>query len=142
MTLGKERAMNSTLVLPPSLFKSFTRAQIAAALSTALDYGALFVLTEVFHAWYVLAIVVGAVIGAISNFLLNRVWSFQALHQKWSKQARRYMLVSVASLILNAGGVYWLTETFHFHYALSVFAVSTLVGIGFNFPLHRHYVYR
>jgi putative flippase GtrA len=107
-----------------------------------LDYGVLFSLTEVLHVWYVASTAAGALAGAIANFLINRHWSFEATHDAAHHQARRYALISAASLILNTGGVWATTEFFKIHYGFSVVAVSILVGLFFNFPLQRGYVFR
>lgn len=127
---------------PPSFFTSFSRSQVASLLATTLDYGTLFLLVEVFHVWYVIATATGAFLGAVTNFLINRHWSFGASHGKWSRQATRYAVVSSGSLILNTGGVYAVTEHFHLYYSVSVVLVSILVGILFNYPLQRYYVYK
>jgi putative flippase GtrA len=126
----------------PSWIASFSRAQISSVVATLLDYGVLFLSTEIFHSWYVLATAWGALTGAVTNFLMNRHWSFQAAHGAIGPQARRYILVSAGSLILNTAGVFLVTEYLHFHYAVSVFVVSILIGVFFNYPLHRYYVYR
>ncbi len=125
-----------------SFLGCFSRSQLASALATLIDYFILFGLTEVVHLWYVSSVAIGAAVGAVVNFLLNRYWSFQASHVQWHGQACRYTAVSAASLVLNAGGVYAMTEVFGCHYAVSVFVVSALVGLFFNFPLHRSYVFR
>jgi putative flippase GtrA len=127
---------------PLSFFQEFSRSQVASAVATLFDYGVLFGLAELAHLWYVFAVACGALAGAISNFLLNRHWSFQATHTKASRQALKYAIVSFGSLLLNTGGVYLVTEHMHIHYAISVVIVSLLVGFLFNFPLQRSYVFK
>jgi putative flippase GtrA len=90
----------------------------------------------------VIAVACGAVAGAVSNFYLNRHWSFKATHVDAHQQALKYALVSTGSLCLNTGGVYMVTEHLHVHYAISVVIVSLLVGFLFNFPLQRGFVFR
>jgi putative flippase GtrA len=125
-----------------SLMGSFSRSQIASATATLVDFTLLFFLAEVCHVWYVAATALGALAGAVTNFIMNRHWSFLATHHHWSNQAMRYAWVSGGSLILNSLGVYLMTESLHVHYSVSVVVISFLVGWAFNFPLHRHYVFR
>jgi putative flippase GtrA len=125
-----------------SLLGSFSRSQVASAAATFVDFALLFFLAEICHVWYVAATALGALAGAITNFLMNRHWSFLATHHHWSNQAKRYVCVSGISLILNSVGVYVMTETLHVHYSVSVVVISFLVGWAFNFPMHRHYVFR
>jgi putative flippase GtrA len=125
-----------------SLLGSFSRSQVASGAATLVDFGLLFFLAEVCHVWYVAATALGALAGAITNFLMNRHWSFLAADHHWSDQAKRYAWVSGGSLILNSGGVYLMTESLHVHYSVSVVVISFVVGWAFNFPMHRHYVFR
>jgi putative flippase GtrA len=127
---------------PPPLLRSFTKAQISSAVATVADWSVLFGLVEVLQVWYVVAVAIGAIVGAITNFVINRHWSFRATHGKWQKQAVRYSLASALSAALNTAGVYAMTDWLKVHYSISVLAVSIVVGILFNYPLHRFFVFR
>ena len=107
-----------------------------------MDFGLLFLLTEIFHVYYMISVVIGAVAGAAVNFFLNRHWSFDASHRGVHGQAFRYTLVSAGSLALNSAGIWAVTESLHVHYGISVAVVTFIVGIVFNFPLQRYFVYR
>ena len=126
----------------PSFLATFSRSQVSSMISSAVDFGSLFICTEFFHVWYVSATALGAFLGALANFLINRYWSFNAAHGKLTAQAKRYIMVSALSLVLNTGGVYAMTEYVHTHYAISVGIVSFIVGVVVNYPLHRHFVYK
>jgi putative flippase GtrA len=126
----------------PSFLQQFSRSQVTSFVATLFDYGVLFSLSELLHVYYVIAVACGALSGAISNFFLNRHWSFEATHRDPKGQALRYSIVSGGSLCLNTGGVYMVTEHLHIHYAISVAIVGLLVGFLFNFPLQRHFVFR
>ncbi|MEK6706387.1 MAG: GtrA family protein [Bdellovibrionota bacterium] len=78
----------------------------------------------------------------MTNFLLNRHWSFRALDMRWHRQAVRYAITSGLSLVLNAGLAYLFTDIVGIHYSISVVVASAAVGVLFNFPMHRHYVFR
>lgn len=120
---------------------SFSRSQVSAALATLVDYALLFSLVEIVHVWYVFAVALGALAGATTSFLLNRHWSFEAADGPWGGQARRYALISGASLILNTGGVWFFTDSLGLRYYESVLLVSISVGFLFNYPMHRFYVF-
>lgn len=133
--------MSISEAMRPSILISFFRSQVSSMIATALDYTLVFSLTELFGIWYVFSTAAGAFGGAVAHFLMSRQWSFTAIDRKWHGQAFRYFLVSATSLVLNCTGVYLVTEYFGLHYAISVVVVSFLVGILFNFPLHRYYVF-
>jgi putative flippase GtrA len=128
--------------LQPSLMVSLRRSQIASLSATLVDFGSLIFLVEIGHVWYVAATATGAFLGALVNFVLGRHWSFVAHHEAVHGQAIRYAAVSAVSLVLNSLGVYLLTDDFGIHYAISKAITAFLVGILFNFPLHRRFVFR
>jgi putative flippase GtrA len=123
-------------------WKALGRAQIASLAATVVDFGTLFFATEVLGVWYVLSTGLGAFLGAITNFSLNRFWSFEATHVAWGPQAFRYALVSAGSLGLNMLGVWSFTEGFGWKYGVSKVVTAFVVGLLFNFPLHRRYVFK
>ena len=91
---------------------------------------------------YPFGVMAGAFAGAVTNFQMNRHWSFRASSGSLGGQAFRYALVSAGSLLLNTLGVILWTELFRFHYVQSKVVTSILVGLLFNYPLHRDFVYR
>ena len=122
--------------------KEFIKSQIAAFASTCLDYLTVIGLTEVLGLWYVYSNVVGASLGAITNFFLGRKWTFKAENDSLYKQAGRYALVSAGSLGLNTFGLYALTEWTNLHYVISKVIIEILVAVGFNYVLQKHFVFK
>lgn len=125
-----------------SIFKTFSKAQAASLAATAVDYGTTAGLVELAGVWYVIATAIGASLGAVTNFLINRHWSFRAAHVALHGQALRYFLVSAGSLGLNTLLVYAFTDRLGFKYMISKIVASLCVGIFYNFPLHRWFVFR
>lgn len=132
--------MRGPLQLP--LMVSLRRSQIAAISATIVDFGSLIFLVEICRVWYVAATATGAFLGALVNFFLGRHWSFAAKDGAIHGQVLRYAAVSAGSLMLNSAGVYLVTEDFGIYYALSKLITAILVGLLFNFPLHRRFVFR
>jgi len=126
----------------PSFIKSFTRSQISSIVATAVDFCTLVLGVELLGIWYVTATAIGALAGAVTNFTLGRHWSFVATDGRLSWQALRYTAVSGASLILNSGGGWFFTDLAGFKYTTSKILTAALVGIFFNFPLHRYFVFK
>lgn len=124
------------------LWTSFGRSQIASFTATAVDFCMMVLLVELFHIWYVAATAMGASCGAITSFMMGRHWSFEAHQGAVRSQAVKYALVSGASLFLNSLGVYLFTDLIGFKYTISRVITALLVGVCFNFPLHRSFVFR
>jgi len=127
---------------PRSLSSLFFSAQVAAFLGTVVDFASVILLTELAGIWYVTSNVIGAALGAISNFLLGRYWVFESTEKKIYNQAFRYFLVAMGSLILNTLGLYLLTEYTSLHYIVSKVIVAVLIAVTFNFVLQKNFVYK
>jgi putative flippase GtrA len=124
------------------MWRSFSRSQFSALMSTIVDYGILTTWVEILHQSYPYGVALGSACGAIVNFLLNRHWTYQRGEDLWHAQAFRYALVATGSLILNTSGVYALTEYGHIYYLISQVMISICVGFFYNYPLHRFFVFK
>lgn len=134
--------MNNLNSQASALRATFLKAQTAAALATALDFAVYVILVELASVWYVLAAAIGALCGAVSNFLLGRHWCFDAHAGHVYGQAWRYAWVSGLSLLLNTGGVYLLADGLGLHYLASRVLIAIVVAVLFNYPLQRFYVFK
>ncbi len=121
---------------------SFSKATLASVAASAVDFGTLTFWVEILKGFYPIGVALGAGLGAITNFSINRYWSFEGADKSpLGMQAVRYALVSVGSLLLNTGGVWLVTEKLNLFYMFSKIAVGLSVGVLFNYPLHRYFVY-
>ncbi|RZK19011.1 MAG: GtrA family protein [Hymenobacter sp.] len=123
-------------------FSRFLKAQAAALAGTAVDFLVTICLVEGLRLGPVLANALGNIAGGLTNFQLGRHHVFRVAHHQAAAQGLRYLLVWAGSLLLNAGGMYALTSGAHANYLVSKIVVSLLVGFGFNYPLHLHFVFR
>ena len=119
---------------------SFLKFQIAAIIATGIDLSVFFVLQN--QIWYVTATAIGALCGAISNFIICRYWAANAAGSKLAKQAFKYIIVSAGSLILNALIVYLLTEFISIPKEFSRIIAAISVAIFYNFLLQKYFVFR
>jgi len=79
----------------------FVKYAIAGAGGTAVQYAILFALVELAAAPPVFASTVGAVAGALVNYVLNYHYTFQS-RRPHREAATRYLTVSVVGIVLNA----------------------------------------
>ncbi|HKD39519.1 MAG TPA: GtrA family protein [Myxococcaceae bacterium] len=120
----------------------FLKAQVSSGVATALDWGLMTVLILA-GVYYVTAAVIGAVAGAITDFSVKKWWVFDAGKRSTVEgQAARYALVSGIGAALNAGLSYALVDGLRIHKNIGVLIASTIVGFGWNYPMHRLYVFR
>ncbi len=115
--------------------------QISSLAATGVDYCIMILCVSVFGLTPVVGTIIGALCGAVTSFTLGRRWVFDARRGDIRGQALRYALVSAVSLCGNAGGE-WLLLRAGLQYVVARVIASLAVGIGWNFPMHRHFVFR
>lgn len=115
--------------------------QIGALIATTVDYGVMIFCVSVIGASPVWGTIAGSIAGAFVSFTLGRRWIFDAERGHMGAQALRYALVSGASLCANAAGE-WLLVHAGLHYIVARIIASLFVGLAWNFPMHRHFVFR
>jgi putative flippase GtrA len=117
------------------------RHQTGAFVASMIDFLAMISWVELRLGSSVSGAAVGAASGALTNFILARRWIFQARNRSAGGQALRYALVSVGSLGLNSLGQYLALRLIGLPYVLCRVIVALLVGVCWNFPLHRRFVF-
>src|SRR5439155_253324 len=84
----------------------------------------------------------GALLGAITNFTLNKVYTFKTRQNSVLVEVPRYAAISLTSLLLNTVGVILLTEGLRWNPLVAAALVGVLVSLRWNLPLHRLFVFR
>lgn len=113
---------------------------LAGAGATLVDFMVVVALVESHATGPVVATALGAAVGALVNFTMNRVLTFRSKGARLP-QAGRYALVSATSLGLNAGGMALFTSFPIVPYRLAWWITRGLVYFLWNFPLQRSYVF-
>lgn len=98
-----------------------------------VDYGFLFLLTEVFGIHYLLSATISFILGLITNYLLSVVWVFnnRKLANRWAEFGV-FAIIGVIGLGLNALIMYLCTDKIGIHYMLSKI-ISTVIVFFWNF---------
>jgi putative flippase GtrA len=120
---------------------SLSRSALTSVFTTALDFGVLVALVQLFGVNYVVATFVGTLVGFLSNFSINRYWAFEATSGKLHWQFVRVLPVQAGSTGLQTLGVWVFTDFIGLHYWVAKIVVSTLVYLGWNYPLNRFFVF-
>ncbi len=121
---------------------TFARNTLASLFTTALDFGTLTALVELARVDYVLATWVGTVVGSLSNFTINRLWTFDARDRPQGTQFLRFLLVQAGASLLHTLGVWIFTRFVGLPYQASKVVISALVYLGWNYPMNRWFVFR
>ncbi|MFN3666625.1 MAG: GtrA family protein [Sediminibacterium sp.] len=121
---------------------TFVKAQAASLAATIVDFTVFILLTTVFNCWYLAASITGTISGGIANFLLGRVWVFEAREGRVPMQAFKYLLVWAGNLLLVTGGVFVVKEYIGLAPLTSKIIVSLIVGFTYNYMLQKKFVFK
>ena len=138
----REGAAETTGAREEELSGWFQRAWIASAVATAVDYGSFTILVEVVGIYTGSSRALGALLGAITNFTLNKIYTFRTRDNSVLVEVPRYAAISLTSLLLNTVGVILLTEGLRWNPLAAAAVVGLGVSLGWNLPLHRIFVFR
>lgn len=125
---------------------TFTKAQLSASVGGIIDYLIMIFLTEFFHVYYMISIVISGIIGAGINFSLNKIWTFNskdvAYKNSLYQQLLKFVLVVANSIFLKSTGTYLITTSMQIDYKISRIVVDLIVSVGFNYSLQRFWVFK
>jgi len=121
---------------------TFLKANVSSLVASFCDYLITIFLVRFFQINVVAASAVGTICGGVINFLIGRYWAFSSKQDNATNQAGRYFLVWLGNLGLNTGGLYLLTLFTPIHYVPAKLIVSTVVAVGYNYPLQKLFVFK
>ena len=119
----------------------FLRSAATSVLTTALDFAVLIGSVELLHVNYVLATLFGTIVGALSNFTINKHWAFKGSSIPLPSQLARFVLVQAGASGLQTLGVWLLTRFLKIPYQASKLIVAVLVLLGWNYPMNKAVVF-
>lgn len=119
------------------------RHQAAGLASTAVDFGLTLLLVNVFLIWVGYSNFIGALAGAIVNFIISTRWAFAGSKNKLVNQMWKYVLVSLGSALLNTVLVVLFTDMwFKFDLVITKIIIACIIAWSYNFLLMRYFVFR
>jgi putative flippase GtrA len=121
--------------------QTFIKAQASSIISTFFDLVTTVVCKEFFYFWYVIASLIGTLVGGSTNFALGRTWVFNRKEKKIPVQAVKYFVIWNGNLVLSTLGVFIVTHYIGLSYFYSKLIVSVVVGVGYNYLLQKKFVF-
>lgn len=122
--------------------KTFFKANVASMVASFCDYLLTFSLVQFLLVDKLLALIAGTVFGGIVNFFISRHWAFKGHNSTLSAQGKRYFIVWLGNLILNASGSYVLIKLLKVEYIIVKVVTSLFVAITYNYPIQKRYVFK
>ena len=94
--------------------------------------------------WYLHATMIGIIFSITSNFFLNKIWTFENRNFDLKKTVTQYGLFlgfSGVGAILQLGLVYYLVDSRHLEYGVSLILAVAIASIG-NFLLNKKWTFK
>jgi len=120
---------------------TFIKVQAASIAGSAVDYLTTILLVEYFHCWYLLANLLGNLIGGSALFVLSRKWIFPSSRGRVRIQVIKFILMFAGNLLLSGLGVFVLTQFFGLNYLISKTVISILLGVSYNYLMQKKFVF-
>lgn len=83
---------------------------------------------------------IGFMLGGVSNYLLNRIWTFRSQRNPWV-EGMQFLVVSAIALAFGKI-VFAIAEREGFHHFTITWFVATCAGVFVNFFLNKYWTFR
>ncbi|MDQ5955135.1 MAG: Group 1 glycosyl transferase [Patescibacteria group bacterium] len=113
---------------------------IAGGLSACTNFIILFVLTDLFHVYYLVSATVAFLAAFAVSFLLQKFWTFEHNTGRTHTQLMLYFIAAMVNLLITIGLLYVLTDVLHLWYMFSALVTAFLIAIG-TFFLYRSVIF-
>lgn len=144
LDLIKKFDLKGMFILPTTNgFLQFFRYVFVGGIATVVDWGILFILTDVAHIHHLLSSVVSFVAGLITNFILSKLLVFKASEAKTKATLEfiGYAIIGVVGLGITEIIMFLLTDCVAFHYMLSK-VVATVIVLVWNYVARKKLLYK
>ena len=83
---------------------------------------------------------IGFMAGGVSNYALNRIWTFRSTRNPWV-EGLQFLLVSAIALGLGKIA-FMLADHYEFHHFTMTWFVATAAGVFVNFFLNKYWTFK
>lgn len=128
--------------LLPFRFLSLVKFGFTGMSGLVIDFSVTWLLKDELHLNKFLANAAGFTAAVISNYVINRLWTFSEREKtKVSKQFASFLMVSLIGLVLNSSFLYLFHEHLYLNFYLSK-AIAILLVFFWNFSANYFFVFK
>lgn len=113
------------------------RYAMVGGLATIVDWGAFYLFGIIIDLNYQAALAIAFVLGSVTNYILNKIFTFRCKSKKIASQASMHLAISGVSLLLNMGLMFVLVSLLSAEKMLSRIIV-TLIMLVINYFMHKN----
>jgi putative flippase GtrA len=113
------------MVIDKFFILKFLKFGVVGFSGVFVDFGITYLFKEIIKINKYVSNAIGFVCAATSNYILNRIWTFQSENADVATEYGKFMLVSAIGLGINSLTLYILTDKFKWNFYLSkTFAIG------------------
>ena len=120
-------------LLQNRFFKYF----IVGGVATIVDWGAFWIALNLLILNYILSVAISFTLGSITNYIFNKIFTFQDKSKRITSQAATHLLISAVSLMTTMGMMRVLVGNLHF-LSMPARIVTSIIMLAVNFFLHKN----
>ena len=119
-----------------AIFYKFLKFGVVGASGIVVDFSLTYLFKEIIKIQKYLANAIGFTVAATSNYLLNRIWTFQSTDPHITLQFFKFFFISLAGLGINTFILYILVSKYKKNFYLSkLFAIGAVMIWNFTINL-------
>jgi putative flippase GtrA len=123
------------------MLAQFVKFCVVGASGTVIDFGLTYLFKEKVHLNKYISNSIGFISAATSNYILNRIWSFENHNPAIGEQYMLFMSISLLGLLINNGVIYLLTKKLHMNFYVAK-VIATGVVTLWNFVMNYLFTFR
>ena len=124
-----------------ALFWKFIKFGLVGLSGVFIDFGTTYLAKEKLGWPKYLANSLGFALAATSNFLLNRLWTFESYGPGAWQQYFKFIAIALLGLVVSNGAIYLLNEKRKLNFYLSK-AIAVGVVMIWNFSANYYFTFR
>lgn len=111
------------------LFWKFLKFGVVGFTGVFVDFGVTWLCKEKLRLNQYLANSIGFLCAVVSNYTLNRIWTFQSQDPAVATQFSKFLLASLIGLALNNGIIYLLNERLRLNFYVAKLIATAVVTV-------------
>ncbi len=111
------------------LFWKFLKFGVVGFSGVFVDFGVTWLCREKLRLNQYVANSIGFLCAVVSNYILNRIWTFQSQDPAVATQFSKFLLASLVGLALNNGIIYLLNERLKINFYVAKLVATAVVTV-------------
>lgn len=121
-------------------FLKFVKFSLVGFSGVFVDFGFTYFFKEVIKIQKYAANAIGFTMAATSNYVLNRIWTFNSHNPKVALEFSRFFLIALIGLAINSAIIWLMNGKFKVNFYISKL-VATLIVTLWNFLINAYFTF-